>query len=57
MSRSALEYLRHILEEAKYLMTMAQGSRFAQILSGFRNGGRVLATEEVPHGRTPDHSQ
>ena len=25
MSRSSLEYLRHILEEAKYLMAMAQG--------------------------------
>ena len=33
MSRSALEYLRHILEEATYLMTMARGlspARFEQ---------------------------
>ena len=33
MSRSALEYLRHILEEAEYLMAMAQGlsqSQFEQ---------------------------
>ena len=33
MSRSALEYLRHILEEAEYLMTMAQGLSQAQFIS------------------------
>jgi hypothetical protein len=26
MSRSALEYLRHILEETQYLLAMAQGA-------------------------------
>ena len=30
MSLSALEYLRHILEEADYLMTQAQGATKAQ---------------------------
>ena len=30
MSRSALEYLRHILEEAEYLRTMARGLSPAQ---------------------------
>jgi transposase len=32
-------------------------SRFAQILRGFKNCGRVSGTKEVPHGRAPDHSQ
>jgi hypothetical protein len=32
-------------------------SRFAQILRGFKNCGRVSVVEEVHHGRDPNHCQ
>jgi|SRR5215472_10784629 len=34
-----------------------QDSRFAQILRGFKNYGRVSGTEEVRHGRDPADDQ
>ena len=32
MSRSAIEYLRHILDEAEYLMNRAQGLTYEEFL-------------------------
>jgi type I restriction enzyme S subunit len=34
-----------------------RGSRFAQILRGFKDCGRVSVAEEAHHVRDPDHSQ
>ena len=42
---------------AKFYFDEDDNLRFAQILRGFKNCGRVSGAKEVHHGRAPDHSQ
>ena len=57
----ATNYLAVVTREGQPLVADLQMailySRFAQILRGFKDCGRVSVAEEVHHDRDPDHSQ
>jgi hypothetical protein len=57
VKESFIPVLPGVLVFIHIVMPLTLSSQFAQILSGFKNYGRVSAAEEVHHGRDAEDHQ